>query len=103
MITKINLFFLFHLVHKMTARLENEYDSSHIGQITSLSARDSGYADHTNNGQNENGYGIDINDSQHTNNLSQTGYSQGSGSGTSASTGPKPEDDRKLFVGMFLC
>jgi hypothetical protein len=82
-----------------TITSNNEYDSSRAGQISSSPAPDSGYAEHHNNGQGENGYSIDTNDSQHIN-LSQTGYSQGSGSGTS--TGSKPEDERKLFVGMFI-
>ncbi|CAF4859850.1 unnamed protein product, partial [Rotaria magnacalcarata] len=60
-----------------------------------------GYIEHTNNGQGENGYSVDINDSQNVN-LSQTGYSQGSGSGTGTSIGSKPEDERKLFVGKFF-
>ncbi|CAF0792903.1 unnamed protein product [Rotaria sp. Silwood1] len=83
-----------------TRNLDNEYDSSRIGQLSSSSpTRDSGYNEHTNHGQVENGYTIDIHDSQNIN-LSQTGYSQGSGSGgTGTSTGSKPEDERKLFVG----
>jgi hypothetical protein len=81
-----------------TINSENEHDSSHAGQTSSSSpAPDSGYAEHHNNGQGENGYSIDTNDSQHISS-SQTGYSQGSGSGS----GSKPEDDRKLFVGRFI-
>jgi hypothetical protein len=78
-----------------TLNPDSEYDSSRIGQTSLSPAPDSGYAEHQNNGQGENGYNIDTNDSQSMN-LSQTGYSQGSGSGS------KPEDDRKLFVGMFI-
>ncbi|CAF1391602.1 unnamed protein product [Rotaria magnacalcarata] len=82
-----------------TRHSDNDFDTSRIGQISSASpARDSGYIEHTNNGQGENGYSVDINDSQNVN-LSQTGYSQGSGSGTGTSIGSKPEDERKLFVG----
>ncbi|CAF4557275.1 unnamed protein product [Rotaria socialis] len=82
-----------------TRHSDNDFDTSRIGQISSASpARDSGYIEHTNNGQGENGYSVDINDSQNVN-LSQTGYSQGSGSGAGASSGSKPEDERKLFVG----
>jgi hypothetical protein len=83
-----------------TIHSDNEYELSRTGQISSSSpAPDSGYADHQNNGQGENGYSIDPNDSQHLNS-SQTGYSQGSGSGSLS--GSKPEDERKLFVGMFI-
>jgi hypothetical protein len=78
-----------------TTNSNNEYDSSRTGQISSSPTPDSGYAEHQNNGQNENGYNLDTNDSQNMNS-SQRGYSQGSG------TGSKPEDDRKLFVGMYL-
>ncbi|UJR26290.1 hypothetical protein I4U23_007628 [Adineta vaga] len=82
-----------------TLNSENEYDSSGTGQTKSLSsAPDSGYAEHQNNGQGENGYNIDMNDNHNMNSF-QTGYSQDSGSGTGTSTGSKPEDDRKLFVG----
>ncbi|CAF1150533.1 unnamed protein product [Adineta steineri] len=78
-----------------TLNSDNEYDLSHTGQTSSSSpGPDSGYAEHQNNGQTENGYSIDTNDSQ-TMNSSQTG----SGSGTGTLTGSKPEDDRKLFVG----
>jgi hypothetical protein len=83
-----------------TINSNNEHDSSRAGQISSSPAPDSGYAEHQNNGQGENGYNIDTNDSQNMNS-SQTGYSQGSGSGTGTSTGSKPEDERKLFVGML--
>jgi len=83
-----------------TIHSDNEYDPSRAGHTSSSPAPDSGYADHQNNGQGENGYSIDTNDSQHLNS-SQTGYSQGSGNGNGALTGSKPEDDRKLFVGMF--
>jgi len=78
-----------------TINSDNEYDPSRAGHTSSSPAPDSGYAEHHNNGQGENGYNIDTNDSQSMN-LSQTGYSQSSGSGS------KPEDDRKLFVGMFI-
>ncbi|CAF2357083.1 unnamed protein product [Rotaria sp. Silwood2] len=84
-----------------TRNLDNEFNSSRIGQIASSSPiRDTGYIEHTtSHGQGENGYTIDIHDSQNIN-LSQTGYSHGSGSGgNGTSTGLKPEDDRKLFVG----
>jgi hypothetical protein len=83
-----------------TITSDNEYDPSRAGHTSSSPPLDSGYAEHQNNGQGENGYNIDGNDSQNIN-LSQTGYSQGSGSGNGSSTGSKPEDDRKLFVGMF--
>ena len=79
---------------------DNEYDSSRAGETSSSPAPDSGYAEHQNNGQSENGYHMDGNDSQNINS-SQTGYSQGSGSGTGTSTGSKPEDERKLFVGQL--
>jgi hypothetical protein len=82
-----------------TINSDNEYDLSRADQTSPSPAPDSGYADHQNNGQGENGYSIDTNDIQHLNS-SQTGYSQGSGNGTL--TGSKPEDDRKLFVGMFI-
>lgn len=83
----------------MTTRLENEYDSARIGQMSSSTARDSAYAEHTNNSQAENGYATGINSSQHANSALQIGYSHGGGSGGAASGGSKPEDDRKLFVG----
>ncbi len=96
-----NIFLFFHSVHKMTTiTSDNEYGLPHAGQTSPSPAPDIGYADHQNNGQGENGYNIDGNDSQNMNS-SQTGYSQGSGSGTGTSTGSKPEDERKLFVGMF--
>lgn len=84
-----------------TRHSDNQFDTSHMGQISSSSVRDSGYADHASNGQGENGYSADMNDN-HNENLSQTNYSQGSGNITSASAGSKPEDDRKLFVGMKI-
>lgn len=93
---------MFRLVHTMTTLTsENEYDSSRAGQTSSSSpAPDSGYAEHQNNGRGENGYSVDPSDSQ-TMNSSQAGYSHGSGSGIGTSTGSKPEDERKLFVGRF--
>lgn len=81
-----------------TINSNNEFDSSEAGQISSSPAPHSGYNEHQNNGQSENSYNISTNDSQNIN-LSQTGYSQGSGSATGISTGSKPEDERKLFVG----
>ncbi|CAF1087762.1 unnamed protein product [Adineta ricciae] len=79
-----------------TLNSENEYDSSRSGQTTSGAATDSGYAGYQYNGQGENGHNVGLSDGQ-TMNTSQTGYSLSGGQGTS--NGPKPEDDRKLFVG----
>ena len=73
----------------------NGHEQSHANQTP---ASGNGYGEHHNNGESENGYNIDTNDSQHITS-SQTGYSQGSGS----DTGSKPEDDRKLFVGKIIC
>lgn len=79
-----------------TINSENEHDSSRAGQTSSSSAPpNSGHVEHQNNGQEENGYNIDINDNQ------QTGSSQVSANGNGVSMGSKPEDDRKLFVGML--
>jgi hypothetical protein len=83
-----------------TINSDNEHESSRAGQTSSSSSLvpDNSYGEHHNNGQSENGYSIDTNDSQHITS-SQTGYSQVSGSG---GTGSKVEDDRKLFVGKII-
>lgn len=79
-----------------TMNTENDHDSSTAGQTSSSSPphAENGYAEYQINGQNG-----ENNDSQNRN-FSQTSYSQGSGNGLNTSTGSKPEDDRKLFVGM---
>jgi hypothetical protein len=59
-----------------TINSDNEHESSRAGQTSSSSSvPDNSYGEHHNNGQNENGYSIDTNDSQHITS-SQTGYSQ---------------------------